>query len=85
MTRMASGYHHPHQQNSSSLSVADEVPLELLHLELVGQVLEKTDPEEREKALANLELIGFNTGYRIIEKLTKESPKFKVSVFFGSR
>ena len=57
--------------------MAEEIPFELLHLELVGQILEKTDAEEREKALANLELIGFNAGYRLIEKLTKESPKFK--------
>ena len=60
-----------------NLPVAEEIPFELLHLELVGQILEKTDAEEREKALANLELIGFNAGYRLIEKLTKESPKFK--------
>jgi len=62
---------------NQSLPVAEEIPFELLHLELVGQILEKTDAEEREKALANLELIGFNAGYRLIEKLTKESPKFK--------
>ena len=59
------------------MPVAEEIPFELLHLELVGQILEKTDAEERERALANLELIGFNAGYRLIEKLTKESPKFK--------
>jgi len=62
---------------NQNLPVAEEIPFELLHLELVGQILEKTDAEEREKALANLELIGFNAGYRLIEKLTKESPKFK--------
>ena len=59
------------------MPVPEEIPFELLHLELVGQILEKTDSEERERALANLELIGLNAGYRLIEKLTKESPKFK--------
>lgn len=69
-------YQQPSTTNQN-LPVAEEIPFELLHLELVGQILEKTDAEEREKALANLELIGFNAGYRLIEKLTKESPKFK--------
>jgi len=69
-------YQQPPAANQN-LPVAEEIPFELLHLELVGQILEKTDAEERERALANLELIGFNAGYRLIEKLTKESPKFK--------
>jgi len=69
-------YQQPPTANQN-LPVAEEIPFELLHLELVGQILEKTDAEERERALANLELIGFNAGYRLIEKLTKESPKFK--------
>jgi len=69
-------YHNAPTTNQN-LPVAEEIPFELLHLELVGQILEKTDAEERERALANLELIGFNAGYRLIEKLTKESPKFK--------
>ncbi len=66
-----------HSAQSQGVSLPDEVAFELLHSELVGQVLEKTDPEERERALSNLELIGFNAGYRLIEKLTRESPKFK--------
>jgi len=69
-------YQQPPTPNQN-MPVAEEIPFELLHLELVGQILEKTDAEERERALANLELIGFNAGYRLIEKLTKESPKFK--------
>jgi len=69
-------YQQPPTPNQN-IPVAEEIPFELLHLELVGQILEKTDAEERERALANLELIGFNAGYRLIEKLTKESPKFK--------
>jgi hypothetical protein len=56
----------------------EELPLELLHLELVSNVL-KNPPgsPEKEKALADLEHIGFNAGYRLIEKLTREYPKFK--------
>merc|ERR1712056_100737 len=47
-----------------------DVPLELLHLELVSRLAEK-------KGLADLELLGYNAGYRIIERLTREHPKFK--------
>lgn len=32
---------------------------------------------EKEKALSDLEHIGFNTGYRLIEKLTRDHSKFK--------
>ena len=60
----------------SASNSPEEVPFELLHLELVTEVLEK-DGKDKEQALARLEVIAFNTGYRLIEKLTKESPKFK--------
>ena len=59
-----------------TLSNPEEVPFELLHLELVTEILSKPE-SERESALSKLELIGFNAGYRLIEKLTKDSPKFK--------
>lgn len=56
----------------------EEIPLELLHLELVSNVLRSPQgSQEKEKALADLEHIGFNAGYRLIEKLTREYPKFK--------
>merc|ERR1711881_236735 len=47
-----------------------------LHLELVSRLAEKRG-QEREKGLADLELLGYNAGYRLIEKLTGEYPKFK--------
>ena len=53
-----------------------DVPLELLHLELVSRLAEKKG-QEREKGLSDLELIGYNAGYRMIERLTREHPKFK--------
>merc|ERR1711997_337388 len=53
-----------------------DVPLELLHLELVSRLAEKKG-QEREKGLTDLELIGYNAGYRMGEKLTREHPKFK--------
>lgn len=58
-------------------SGTEDVALELLHLELVSRVAEKKNPADREKALADLELLGFNAGFRLIERLTREHPKFK--------
>ena len=46
--------------------------------ELVSNVLHCVPGSpEKEKALADLEHIGFNAGYRLIEKLTREYPNFK--------
>ena len=57
---------------------AEDVPFELLHLELVKQILPlKPGTQEADDALAKLELLGYNAGYRLIEKLTKDFPKFK--------
>ena len=70
-----------------NLSSPELVPFELLHLELVSQsihnqdkTLSLTDPSLTNKestATSNLELLGFNAGYRLIERLAKDYPKFK--------
>lgn len=54
-----------------------QILFELLHTELIRDLLNKTSPKEKETAISSLELIGYNTGFRLIEKLTRESPKFK--------
>jgi len=48
------------------------VPFELLHLELVAQALNDTYLD-----IEKLESIGYSAGYRIVEKLAREGPKFK--------
>jgi len=59
-------------------SGTEDVALELLHAELVSQVCSKPlGSQERARALSDLELVGYNAGYRLIEKLTREYPKFK--------
>ncbi len=73
-----------HHQGSSP----EEVPFELLHLELVASALSsdasgaKTDSSSSSSgrlplSTSDLELLGFNAGFRLIERLTRESPKFK--------
>ncbi len=59
-----------------STTEAEEVPFQLLHAELIKTVLEKSGGD-RVKALSNIESIGFSTGYRLVEKITREHPKFK--------
>jgi len=48
------------------------VPFELLHLELVSQALNDSWLD-----IEKLESIGYSAGYRIVEKLAREGPKFK--------
>lgn len=60
----------------SIISESEEVPFQLLHGELVKLVLTRTG-NERVKALSDIESIGFSSGYRLVEKITREHPKFK--------
>jgi len=60
----------------SIISEAEEVPFQLLHGELVKHVLTRTG-NDRIKALSDVESIGFSSGYRLVEKITREHPKFK--------
>ncbi|KDR17521.1 trafficking protein particle complex subunit 6B [Zootermopsis nevadensis] len=57
--------------------MADEVLFELLHSELVSYVLTNSEKDKKHGDLSTLEYIGFSTGYRIIERLTKDWPRFK--------
>jgi len=57
-----------------SSSASEDVPFELLHLELAAAAIKSKD---KDAGTSKLELLGFNAGYRLIERLTRESPKFK--------
>lgn len=61
---------------------ADLVPFELLHLELVSQIIHNQAQSDQAQssdsaATSKLELLGYNAGYRLIERLAKDFPKFK--------
>ena len=81
-TYIPCGSHEIMNQNSP-----EQVPFELLHLELVSQVIHADHEEEQTTVTktggpeasptSRLELLGFNTGYRFIERLAKDYPKFK--------
>jgi len=59
----------------------DDSLFEYLHLEMVSQLLhggsEETSDKHKEEWMSKLEHIGFFTGYRFVERLTREWPRFK--------
>ncbi|XP_019875216.1 trafficking protein particle complex subunit 6b [Aethina tumida] len=60
--------------------MADDAIFDFLHSEIVNYVLERNieqNKDGKDEDLSNIEYIGFSTGYRIIERLTKELPRFK--------
>uniref|UniRef100_A0A1L8DVZ2 Trafficking protein particle complex subunit 6B n=1 Tax=Nyssomyia neivai TaxID=330878 RepID=A0A1L8DVZ2_9DIPT len=57
--------------------MSEDAVLECLHIELVNYVLSDKGVKGSENDLSDLEYIGFTTGYRIIERLTREWPRFK--------
>ncbi|XP_054713226.1 trafficking protein particle complex subunit 6B-like [Uloborus diversus] len=56
--------------------MADEVLFDLLHLELVSTFAASAE-ECKDFDVSKLETVGFCTGYRLVERLTKESSRFK--------
>jgi len=63
--------------------MAEEGLLEFLHFELVNYCVndkKDNDPSgapDSSKSISTLEYVGFSTGYRIIERITREMPRFK--------
>ncbi|XP_055629563.1 trafficking protein particle complex subunit 6b isoform X1 [Toxorhynchites rutilus septentrionalis] len=55
--------------------MAEEAIFEYLHSEIVNYTLSKENSKEND--LTALEYMGYSTGYRIIERLTREWPRFK--------
>ncbi|XP_013884035.1 trafficking protein particle complex subunit 6b [Austrofundulus limnaeus] len=59
--------------------MADEAPLQLLHSELIQYISKSADAEDTENGrnISKLESLGCRVGQGLIEKLTKDSPRFK--------
>ncbi|XP_037712088.1 trafficking protein particle complex subunit 6b [Drosophila subpulchrella] len=53
--------------------MSEEILFDCLHAEIVNYCLDSN----KEHDLATLEYIGFTTGYRLIERLTREGSRFK--------
>ncbi|XP_015924475.1 trafficking protein particle complex subunit 6b [Parasteatoda tepidariorum] len=56
--------------------MAEEVLFDLLHLELVSLFTSFSD-DSKEFDASKLEAIGYCTGYRLVERLTKDWARFK--------
>ncbi|XP_050354250.1 trafficking protein particle complex subunit 6b isoform X2 [Nymphalis io] len=59
--------------------MADDIVFELLHSEIINYALDpsKTTNGSKEVDLSVVEYIGFAAGYKIMERLTREWPRFK--------
>lgn len=60
--------------------MADETIFEFLHAEIINYVVDQNEiknKDAKDEDLSDLEYIGFATGFKIIERLTKEMPRFK--------
>ncbi|XP_077285670.1 trafficking protein particle complex subunit Trs33 [Arctopsyche grandis] len=58
--------------------MADETLFDFLHSEIINYALEqKKDSKTKDTDLSVIEYIGFSAGYKIMERLTREWPRFK--------
>uniref|UniRef100_D3TRF6 Trafficking protein particle complex subunit 6B n=2 Tax=Glossina TaxID=44049 RepID=D3TRF6_GLOMM len=54
--------------------MTEEIVFDCLHAEIINYCL---DDNNKENDFSTLEYIGFTTGYRLIERLTRDVPRFK--------
>ncbi|XP_059474295.1 trafficking protein particle complex subunit 6b [Neocloeon triangulifer] len=57
--------------------MADPVFFEFLHAEIIKYIVGDDNSPSKDLDLSALDTMGFSCGYRIIERLTREWPKFK--------
>merc|ERR1711994_72695 len=57
--------------------MADEVLYELLHMEIVSQIHAAADKNEKVNCVSKLESMGFRVSQSMIERFTKDCPRFK--------
>lgn len=56
--------------------MADDFLFDFLHMEIVEYVQRSTCKDDKDKAISKLEQMGFRVGQSLIEKFTRESPRF---------
>ncbi|KAK8774471.1 trafficking protein particle complex subunit Trs33 [Amblyomma americanum] len=60
--------------------MADDALFEFLFMEMTNSIYCQDDAAERDASVTKLEQIGFSTGYRLVERLTKDWPRFKTEL-----
>ncbi|XP_041469259.1 trafficking protein particle complex subunit 6b-like [Lytechinus variegatus] len=56
--------------------MADDFIFDFLHMEVVDFVQRTTNPDEKDKVISKLEQMGYRVGQSLIEKFTRDSPRF---------
>eukprot|EP00057_Strongylocentrotus_purpuratus_P032724 XP_788619.2 PREDICTED: trafficking protein particle complex subunit 6B-like [Strongylocentrotus purpuratus] len=56
--------------------MADDFIFDFLHMEIVNFVQRTTSPDDKDKVISKLEQMGYRVGQSLIEKFTRESPRF---------
>jgi len=57
--------------------MVDDVLFDFLHMESVELLSKVSETEDKELSVTRLEHVGYMTGYRFVEKLTKDWQRFK--------
>ncbi|XP_056021060.1 trafficking protein particle complex subunit 6b-like [Ostrea edulis] len=57
--------------------MADEVILEYLHMEIISQFYRSCEKSDQDQCIAKLESLGFRIGQSLVERFTKDFPRFK--------
>ncbi|XP_064622805.1 trafficking protein particle complex subunit 6b-like [Lineus longissimus] len=57
--------------------MADEVLFELFHMEIVAHILRSATKDEKDNCIAKLEGMGYRVGQSLVERFTKDCPRFK--------
>ncbi|XP_014662959.1 PREDICTED: trafficking protein particle complex subunit 6B-like isoform X1 [Priapulus caudatus] len=61
--------------------MAEEVPFDFLHMEMINFVFNPPDDSKKEvkteEGMTTLESLGFRVGQGLVERLTKDCPRFK--------
>ena len=57
--------------------MADDAVFEFLHMEIVSHVFDRTLKDNKEICISTLESMGYQVGQRLVERLTKDCPRFK--------
>ncbi|XP_063958094.1 trafficking protein particle complex subunit 6b-like [Lytechinus pictus] len=56
--------------------MADDFIFDFLHMEVVDFVQRTTNSDEKDKVISKLEQMGYRVGQSLIEKFTRDSPRF---------
>ncbi|XP_038046297.1 trafficking protein particle complex subunit 6b-like [Patiria miniata] len=56
--------------------MADDVLFEFLHMEIVSYVEQSAKKDEKDRLVAKLEQMGYRVGQSVVERLTKDTPRF---------